>query len=348
MGKHYCVLSREERIKLEGYVQAGEPVKRIAELLGRSKMTVYRELKRGRYVKRNSDWTESESYSSDLAQERYEKAVVERGAPLKIGNNLAVIHFLEDLIGNQNYSPYAAAVELKKDEAKYGLTLSKTTIYSYIRKDLFLNLTMSSLPEKKEPKKNRKQKVQKHASKGVSIEKRPEEIATREEFGNWEMDTVVGKQGVSKKSLLVLTERKTRKEIIKILRTHTTKDVVHVLDRIERKIGEKRFRSIFKTITVDNGSEFQDYQGMIRSRRNKQNRTQIFYCHPYSSYERGSNENQNRMIRRFIPKGTDMDQLKSKDVKTIEQWMNNYPRRLLHGRTANELFQAEIAALAFV
>jgi len=156
----------------------------------------------------------------------------------------------------------------------------------------------------------------------------------------------VGKQGVSKKSLLVLTERKTRKEIIFLLKHHTTKEVVKALNRLERKTGDKRFREIFKTITVDNGSEFQDTKGMEGSRRNKKNRTKIYYCHPYSSYERGSNENQNKLIRRHVPKGIDLDYLTQKDVEEIEDWINTYPRKMFDYLSSEELFKKELAKIA--
>ena len=168
----------------------------------------------------------------------------------------------------------------------------------------------------------------------------------REDFGHWEMDTVVGKQGVSKKSLLVLTERKTRKEIIFLLKHHTTKEVVRALNRLEKRTGDKRFREIFKSITVDNGSEFQDYEGMESSRRNKRKRTKVYYCHPYSSYERGSNEVQNKLIRRHVPKGTDLDYLTQREVDRIEEWINAYPRKLFDYRSADELFEEELAKIA--
>ena len=159
------------------------------------------------------------------------------------------------------------------------------------------------------------------------------------------MDTVVGKQGVSKKSLLVLTERKTRKEIIIELKEHTTENVARALNRLERKFGAM-FYKIFKTITVDNGSEFQDCEGLEKALNRKGSRTKIYYCHPYRSCERGSNENQNRMIRRRIPKGTDLDQIDKKEIKETEEWINNYPRRLFGYASANEMFDKEIAAIS--
>lgn len=167
------------------------------------------------------------------------------------------------------------------------------------------------------------------------------EIEERESIGHWEMDTVRGQQGKSKKSLLVLTERKSRIEIIDLLKDGTSKQVIKALNRLERELGEKKFREIFKTITVDNGVEFSDWKGMERSRRNKRNRTKIYYCHPYSSYERGSNENQNKLIRYHIPKGVDFDDFTKSQVKIIEAWINEYPRKLFSGKTSADIFEKE-------
>ena len=225
-------------------------------------------------------------------------------------------------------------------------TVCVTTLYSYIDKGVFLNLTLKDLPEKRKGEKRTKRKTtQKRATKGESIENRPEEIDTREKFGNWEMDTVVGARGVSKKSLLVLTERKTRKEIIFLLKEHTAAAVVKALDKLERKMGAK-FREIFKTITVDNGSEFADWEGMERSKRTKKKRTKIYYCHPYSSWERGSNENQNKLVRRHIPKGVNFDDKTQGDVDNIAEWINNYPRRIHQYRTAEQLYNEELERMA--
>lgn len=234
----------------------------------------------------------------------------------------------------------------KVKEEGIDFTVCVTTLYSYIDKGIFYNLTLKNLPEKRKGEKKHKRKTtQKRATKGESIENRPEEIDTRETFGHWEMDTVVGARGVSKKSLLVLTERKTRKEIIFLLKEHTAAAVVKALDRLERKTGAA-FRKIFKTITVDNGSEFADWQGMERSKRNKKNRTKVYYCHPYSSWERGSNENQNKLVRRHIPKGVNFDDKTQGDIDNIAEWINNYPRRLFEYQSAEKLYNDELKKIA--
>ena len=196
---------------------------------------------------------------------------------------------------------------------------------------------------KKKKVKRKKQQIQKRYPKGTSIEERPEKIDNREEVGHWEMDSVVGPQGEGSKTLLVLTERKTRKEIIRRVDNHTSQEVVKTLNRLERDMGERKFRETFKTITVDNGTEFSDWEGMEKSRRNKKiPRTKIYYCHAYRSCERGSNENQNRMIRRFFPKGTNFDNVSKNAIKEVQKWMNDYPRKILGWLTPDELYNMEI------
>ncbi len=160
---------------------------------------------------------------------------------------------------------------------------------------------------------------------------------------NWEMDTVIGRIKGGGSVLLVLTERLTRYEIIMKMKHKTAAEVVRCLSRLERKYGS-RFKRVFRTITVDNGSEFMDTEGMEKSCRTKGKRIQIFYCHPYSSWERGSNENANAIIRRFIPKGTLIEEYSEKQILKIEQWINNYPRKILGYQNARTLYEEHLSA----
>jgi transposase, IS30 family len=113
--------------------------------------------------------------------------------------------------------------------------------------------------------------------------------------------------------------------------------VQQAIDKLERKTG-RRFKEIFKTITVDNGSEFLDSERLESSIKDpSQKRFKLYYAHPYSAWERGSNENANKLIRRFIPKGASISKLRNKDIHRIENWMNNYPRRILGYQCANDL-----------
>ena len=346
MGKHYSHLTFFQRSKIEALYEAGLTQAKIAENIGVSKATICRELKMGLYYKLDSRTYEHiKAYSCDLAHERHKKAWRETGPDLKIGNDLKLLRFIENMILNHKYSPAASLAEIDRRGLEFDTKICLTTVYNYIKKGVFLNLELSDCPQRQAAPKKRKKKVQKRFSKGKSIEERPKDIDSREEFGHWEMDTVVGPLGKSQKTLLVLTERKTRKEIIEPLKRHTTREVVRMLNRIERDFGEKKFRVIFKTITVDNGSEFADFVGIENSRRNKKKRTNVYYCHPYCSTERGSNENQNKMIRRFVPKGINFDNKTRNEIKEIEHWMNHYPRPMFNNHTAEELYQQELAQI---
>jgi IS30 family transposase len=117
--------------------------------------------------------------------------------------------------------------------------------------------------------------------------------------------------------------------------------VVGVLNILEKKWGSL-FSKVFKSITVDNGSEFTLVNEMEKSILFEGKRTNMYYCHPYSSWERGTNENINKMIRRKIPKGTNFDNKTDEEIQSIEDWINNYPRSIFGYHTAQEQFEKEI------
>ena len=242
-------------------------LRQIADILHVHRSTIYNELKRGQYEHLNSDYTTEMRYSADLAQRKYEENLQVRGTQLKIGNDIKLANYIEDKIINEEYSPDAIIGELTASGrwGEFKTRICTTTVYSYIDKGIFLKVTNKNLPVKKNKKrKYNKVKTQKRAEAGESIENRPEEINNREEFGHWEMDSVLGKRGKSKNTLLTLTERKTRAEIIFKLPDHTAESVVAAVDRLERRWGEM-FKSVFKSITVDNGTEFAYCEELERS-----------------------------------------------------------------------------------
>ena len=123
---------------------------------------------------------------------------------------------------------------------------------------------------------------------------------------------MVGRKGTN--AVLLVFTKKTREEIIRKIKGKSQYCVVKKLDKIERKLGSKKFRETFKTITCDNGCENLDFEGMECSVLTKQSRTKVYYAHPYSAWERGSNENANKLIRRFIPKGANKCRLTFVDI----------------------------------
>ena len=277
---------------------------------------------------------------------RDSKPLKAKGPDLKLGNDYELADYLVEKIRDEKYSPEAAVGEAEVNGWRFKTKVCASTVYNYIRGEVFGDeLTTEMLPQggKRKPARKAPEGTVSRAPAGKSIEQRPKEVDTRETFGHWEMDSVESCQGVSN-TLLVLTERKTRKEIIIPLRDKTSASVVRALNGIERKVGAL-FPKIFASITVDNGCEFADAAGMEKKRRGKGKRTEIYYCHPYTPSERGSNENQNGLIRRHIPKGTDLSQVSPREVKQVEEWLNNYPRKMFGFLCAEQLFRAEIAAL---
>lgn len=333
-----------DRIRLETLYNAGHKVVEIAEVLQVHRSTIYNELKRGQYEHLNSDYTMEQRYSSDLAQQKCEENLKVRGTQLKIGNDIKLANYIEDKIVNDGYSPDAIIGELTETGRwkEFQTKICTTTVYSYIDKGIFLRVTNKDLPVKKDKKRTyRKLKRQKRMEAGESIEKRSDTVNSRKEFGHWEMDSVIGKKGESKNTLLTLTERKTRAEIIFKLPDHSAEAVVDAMDRMEKRWGDM-FKNVFKTITVDNGPEFAYCEKMERSALGKGKRTKIYYCHPYSSWERGTNEVTNKMVRRKVPKGTNFDGKTEKEIQEVEEWINKYPRRLHGYKSAGQLFDDEL------
>lgn len=328
-------LTQRQRDKIEAYRRIKMKPCEIARLMGLHHSTIYRELKRGEYL-HDCGWRDEVRYSADKAQQLHEYAQTAKGRPLKIGNDHALAEFLERKIVEEHYSPAAALGEIRRKKLHFKTSISVNTLYNYIAQGVFLRLTNKALLRKCK-KKQEKQTVRRHRNPLVpTIDERPEYIQWRDRFGHWEMDTVVsGKEGQA--ALLVLTERMTRKELLFKVPDKTAKSVVRVLDRLER--STPRFKEIYQSITMDNGMEFSDWHGIQRSVYGGQ-RTQVYFCHPYSSWERGSNENCNSIIRRFIPKGADIGKVTQRRIKEIEEWINNYPRRIHGYLAADDLYMA--------
>ena len=332
-GKH---ITFEERIKIEALHNIGLKSPVIGKQLGgRSSRTISRELKKGKVMLLNTDLTEREAYSAELGQQEHDKRATAKGPALKIGKDHRIVDYLEKEIGENSMSPYAALQNISNRKLEFSTSLCVKTIYNYLDNDLFLNITNKDLLVKKEGKKRNSNKIRTatNNAKGTSITERPEEADERKETGHWEMDSVVGGKG-TKSVLLVLSERVMRKELIFKLPSKSQASVVNALNKLERKMGVG-FSRIFKTITCDNGCENLDFESIEKSVIKEGSRTKVYYAHPYSAWERGTNENINKMIRRFIPKGADISKYTKKEIERIEHWINNYPRKILNGLSAN-------------
>lgn len=332
--KKYKHITYTERTMIETWYNSDKKSKKeIAELLHKSERTIRRENNRGLITIRNYDWSEGTEYSARVAQDKYEYGMTGKGPSLKLDQDIKLVEHIEKEIIYNKKSPEVVSVQIK--EYGFNLEISGKTIRNAIKSGvIFNNLKQGKIIYKKTyNNKNKEKRVSKLIPAEKSIEYRPKEANLREVYGHWEGDLVVGKQG-TKAVLFTLTERKTRQEIIMKLPNKETKTIAQAMDKIERRYQSKFYR-IFKSITFDNGVEFMGYKGLEKSCLRKKKRTEIYYAHPYCSGERGTNENNNRLIRRWIPKGTDITNIKTTFIKQIEDWINNYPRSMFDYKSSN-------------
>lgn len=339
-GKH---LKYSERLSIERWWNRDKRTKvEIAELLDRTEKTIRNEIKRGLVKNLTTELIEIWVYSADVAQQKYEYYLKAKGPKLKIDNDYELKEYIEKSIKEDKKSPEVIAKNIKK--MKFKTTMCARTIRNNIYAGDIYDIKPTDMIYKKEYKeKNKDKTVCEKVPPEKSIDYRPKEANTREEYGHWEGDLVIGtkKRG---SVLFTLTERKTREEIIVKIPGKKAENVVQALDLIERKYKEI-FYIKFKTITFDNGGEFRNWKSLEKSYdcRRKSPRTEVYYAHPYRSGERGSNENANRLIRRFIPKGIDITPISEEYIQKIEDWINNYPRAMFNYKSTNEIL-SEICA----
>ena len=330
----YKHITYAERTMIETWYNSDHKTKKeIAQLLHKSERTIRREINRGKVIVRGYEWEEKEEYSARIAQDKYDYGMTGKGPELKLDQDYELVKHIEKEIIKYKKSPEVVSKQLEKNG--FEVKVSGRTIRNAIKSGLiFEKIKQGKIIYKKEYKnKNKEKRVSKQIPAEKSIEYRPKEALTREVYGYWEGDLVVGKQG-TKAVLFTLTERKTRQEIIMKLPNKKTETIAKALDKIERRYKSKFYKT-FKSITFDNGVEFMGYKGLEKSCRIKKNRTKVYYAHPYCSGERGTKENNNRLIRRWIPKGTDITNIKISFIKDIEEWINNYPRAMFGYKSSN-------------
>ena len=337
----------KKRQKLEAYLLGKNGKQKITsrtELAKRfdcDRKTIYNEIKRGQVSHTKSDLSEVVEYNADYAQIKADWENSNKGRNLKLGKDYELCAELKRLIVEKKYSPYAAIAEFNLKGWKTETRFCEKTLYNWINKGYLLEIDKTDLPNKgiKYKEKGSKKRYSRPKCAEHSIELRPKEVETRETFGHWEFDTVKGGKNTSTECLFTMTERKTREEIAKKIRNAKSESIVEILDKIERELGAEKFRKIFITITCDGGSEFMDIEGMERSCIDGLPRTKVYIAHPYSACERGTNENHNRILRRFFPKGCDFSKVTEEEIEEAQDWMNNYPRKIHNGETPKMIYK---------
>lgn len=345
----YKHLTIDDRAKIQTLIeQLDDNGKRIysntyiANYLGVHKSTITRELRRIKskvHLKTGTitnkpynvrDAQDDADFKRGLSKAEY---IVEQFPKLK--------KYIEDKILIDKWSPdvIAGYIESHKLYLQDGFTsISTTTIYRAIHYGL--------LKVKKEDTRRmtKFEKSGEYENKGklpvsklsYSIELRPEEINNRTTFGNWELDTVISSSKGQHKALMTLTERKTRFEIIGVLESKTKEEVILKFKKIKDYL-KTNIKDIINSITTDNGTEFSGFLDIIELTGAK-----FFFCHPYASCEKGTNEKHNSLIRYFIPKKSLIENYSISDINNICNWMNNYPRKIFNYQTPTEILQNEL------
>lgn len=313
----------------------------IANYLGVHRSTISRELnKRKSYkVMVRSGKAIEKPYNAVDAQNNY---IFKRGLSkgiYKLRKYSKMAKFIEDKIKVDKWAPDVIIGYMKKHNyfLKDGFCeITVPTVYNAIRYGI-INVKIEDTRRMKYKKEYTYQdKTSLPISKiPYSIENRPEEINNRSTFGHFEIDTVIGTKRGKHECLLTITERKTKFEIIFKISSKSSENVVNKINQI-KSFMNKHYNKIFKSFSTDNGTEFSDFLGII-----KDTKTQIYFCHPYCSGEKGTNEKQNSMIRYFIPKKTLLENYTCEDINKIAEWMNNYPRKSLDYKTPLEAILEE-------
>jgi IS30 family transposase len=339
-------LTITERKTIERLLKNGTAKSEIARITGRSRRTIQREIKRASVVQRRQnpyasrnpavpDFLDSLVYLSDTAQRVYEAHRANCVNPCKLASCMEFITFVEgEILSERKLSP-DAVIGAAKASGVFKNTISSRTFYNYVEQGLCRVKSIDLLLKVRRKPKNR---VRLHKKRlGKSIDERPASVLERSELGHWEGDGVVGKGG--KGQVITLVERQTGLGIMYNVGDRKSDKIVDVLDSLEERYGPL-FPVIFKTITFDNGSEFAASDEM-----EKGGRTKVYYAHPYSAYERGTNENWNGIVRRFLPKGTSFAQLTQEALDRIALYINTMPRKRFGYKTPLDLWKMQTEAL---
>jgi IS30 family transposase len=342
----------EQRIQLQYYYTGTNGYKKIrspmllGKILGKHESTIRRELKRGMVEHLKTDLSTVMEYNAEYAQSDAQQKGSAKGPELKLGFDWPLVEAVRHLIKDKRYAPYAVIAEFNNKGWPSKTRICEKTLYNYIQAGYLGDITEKDLlyKGKRRKSKGEPRRHSRAAAAAKSISNRPQEADERSEFGHWEADTVVGAKGSSSTCLMTLTERKTRFEITRRIENRSAEALRNELDVLERQIGATLFKQLFRSVTADNGGEFSDIKGIEYSALSAKQRLILYFAHPYSSFERGTNENQNGIIRRFIPKGSDIGEFTKKKVRSVQDWMNSYPRKILKGMSPRMALQAELGS----
>jgi IS30 family transposase len=326
MGTRYNHLSRDERVAIGIMLRDGKSLSEISRALGRNKGTISREIKRNSSPKQNY-------YTMPWAHLKAERRSWRAHRRPRLKNEQIVLYVRSKL--KEGWSPEQIAGRIGQDHP--GLSISHEAVYQYIYslgrargKELTVHLRCRHPRrwKKRMGRRCRKPKIKNR----ISIEQRPATVETRRQFGHWEGDTIVSMK--SRGTLSCLVERKSRLLLLTKLPKRSSDDVNRA---IVRRLGSFPLHAR-RSLTLDNGSENAGHEKITASLKVK-----CYFAHPYASWERGTNENINGLVRWYLPKGTDLSKIPAEQIALIESLINNRPRKCLGYKTPIEVASSCVA-----
>lgn len=346
----------EERISIEILHTAGFKNSFIAIFIGKHRSSIGRELEKNSIEIWDINCTKSpyedrkqaniSYYSSEQAQKKAEENKLKNRKKCKLDRfpklRKAVVELLKEK--NMDYSPDVIANLSKEGKIKEAeATIGKDAIYRAVKQRKY-KLTINDLPHGRSYYKKSKDNVHTQTKeisekkKEISIEVMPEKIKNNEVDSHFQGDSVIGVAKGTHNTLITLVNTVSQFTFIRRSENKTGQATVDTLDKLEEEIPD--LWKIIETLLLDNGVEFSKIEEMMRSVKNKEKkRFQVYFAHPYASYERGCNENKNRMIRRYLKKGKLVEDLSDEDILNIARKLNNMPRKALGYRTPLEVFE---------
>ncbi|WP_261872596.1 IS30 family transposase [Vibrio rarus] len=313
---NYQQLTEGRRYQISALLERGISISEIAKTVKCHRSTVYRELKR---------CSKKEQYRPDKA---HHQSIEKRRQARKYQVPQSRIDFIEVLL-SIDWSPEQISNVLTRAGAK----VSHEWIYRFVARNkrqggkLFKHLRQGH-------KRYRRGKTEKAPAikNAVSIDERPDIVDSRERFGDWEIDTVLGKHGTG--AIVTLLERQTRFYLTQKVPSKSAKDVTNATIAMLMP-----YKAFVHTITADNGREFAGHEEIARALE-----TDVYFAHPYSSCERGANENANGLLRQYVKKGTDLRTVSDDDIERAQQRINYRPKKCLGFKQPAVIFREMMEA----
>ena len=312
---NYQQLIDSQRYQIEAYLKANFTIIRIAIELGVHKSTICRELKRNS-KKRIYNANYASTLSKERKRESYKHSVFDQNMK----------QYIDKKLTQNQWSPEQIKGRCDLD----GIPMVSTErIYQYIYPNQteggYLYLHLRTARRWRRKRLNRKHQRGQIPNRTM-IDQRPKIVDTKERFGDWEVDTIIGEN--HKTAILTVTERKSQFELM--VKTDATK-----AESIRKQMINllAPFKELVKTITSDNGKEFTKHQEIAQKLE-----VDFYFADPYSPWQRGLNEYNNKLIRQYLPKKTDFNLINNNEINMIITKLNNRPRKLLGYKTPNEVF----------